>query len=59
MKFVKMKLNFKELMILDHALNSYLNREYSTQIEINEENKLLDRINNNIKCIKRPGYGRR
>lgn len=51
-KFVRMKLNFKELFILEHALRTHINRECATDKDIVEENQLLDRVNNNIRCIK-------
>lgn len=47
-----MKLSYKELMILDHAIRLYLNRCKATDKDLKEENELLDRVNNNIKCIK-------
>lgn len=52
MKKANMKLSYKELMILDHAIRLYLNRCKASEQDLEDENKLLDRVNNNIKCIK-------
>lgn len=52
MKTVKMELSYKELMILDHAINNYINRPHATQSDVREENTLLDRVNDNIKTFK-------
>ena len=52
MKSVSMKLSFKELFILEHALREYVKRDCITDKDAFDENRLLDRINNNIKCIK-------
>ena len=47
-----MQLRYKELMMLDHALNYYINRPGVTEQDAREENKLLDRVNDNIKIVK-------
>lgn len=52
MKTVRVELGYKQLMILDHALNYYINRPHATQRDVNDENDLLDRINDNIKILK-------
>lgn len=46
-------------MILDHSLNSYLNRQGACENDIREENAMLDRINNNIRCLKGKDYGKK
>lgn len=48
-----MNLTYKELFMLEHALKSYIDRKCATDKDRVDENALLDRVNNNIRCIKR------
>ena len=52
MKTLRVELGYKQLMILDHALNYYINRPHATQSDVNDENELLNRVNDNIKILK-------
>lgn len=51
-KLVSLELSLKDLFILDHALNAYVDRECATDKDRFEENQLLDRINDGIKASK-------
>lgn len=60
MKNAKMSLSYKELMILDHAIRCYQKRDNKMKNDEEAEERLLDRVNRNIKCIKVVGkYGER
>lgn len=52
MKHVNIALSYKELFILDHALNHYMSRTLATQSDINDESELLNRLNDGIKALK-------
>lgn len=46
------ELNIKELFIIDHALRLWMKRENANYKDIQEENKLLDKVNCAIKQLK-------
>ena len=52
MKNVDIALSYKELFILDHALNHYMNRPLASQADINDESELLDRLNDGLRKLK-------
>lgn len=50
---VTVELDKKELFILDHALRYYTAREGAPEKDVEEENTLLDKVNDNIRALKR------
>lgn len=47
-----LRLNYKELQIVKHALQHYVKRPNSTDKEVREENRLLTKVTNTIVEIK-------
>jgi hypothetical protein len=47
-----MRLNYKELQIVKHALQHYVYRENSTDKEIQEENRVLMKFANQVDEVR-------
>lgn len=45
-------MKYKELQIIKHALQSYRNRSGATDKDIQEENRLLNKITNQVNDMK-------
>ncbi len=46
-------LKYKDLQIIKHSLQHYINRNNATQKEIEEEKRLLSKITNQVNDMKR------